>query len=140
MAQGWAPQTQTGPASGVTFGGFWIRFVAWIIDAVLIGIVQGVLQSVVGPSAAGISFVITAVYFIGMWGYLGQTVGMMPFNLHIVKNADGSKITYGTAALRYLGYLLSALCLLIGLIWVAFDARKRGWHDMIAGTVVVRNA
>jgi len=39
-----------------------------------------------------------------------------------------------------IGFIIAAVCLLIGLIWVAFDARKRGWHDMIGGTVVVKPA
>jgi len=45
---------------------------------------------------------IQIVYFIGMWGYMGQTVGMMPFGLRIVRNADGGKITWGNAVMRYI--------------------------------------
>jgi uncharacterized RDD family membrane protein YckC len=40
--------------------------------------------------------------------------------------------------LRYVGFIIAALPLLIGLIWAAFDARKQGWHDKIASTVVIR--
>ena len=47
MAQGnWAPQTQVGPAPGVVFGGFWIRFLAYVIDIILIGIVYFVVASI----------------------------------------------------------------------------------------------
>ena len=73
-----------------------------------------------------------------MWGVMGQTIGMMPFGLRIVRNADGGKITWGNAVLRFIGMIVAFVCLFIGVIWVAFDARKRGWHDMIGGTVVIR--
>jgi uncharacterized RDD family membrane protein YckC len=42
------------------------------------------------------------------------------------------------AIIRYVGLILAFLCLLIGIIWVAFDANKQGWHDKIAGTYVVK--
>ena len=136
---GWAPQTQVGPAPGVAFGGFWIRLVAYIIDAILVGIVESVLMSAMGQSAGqSIGGLISIAYFIGMWGVMGQTIGMMPFGLRIVRNADGGKITWGNAVLRFIGMIVSFVCLFIGVIWVAFDARKRGWHDMIGGTVVIK--
>ena len=47
-------------------------------------------------------------------------------------------ISWGKAILRYIGYIISGLVLLIGFIWIAFDARRQGWHDKIAGTYVVR--
>jgi uncharacterized RDD family membrane protein YckC len=137
MAQ-WAPQTQTGPAPGVAFGGFWIRVVAYILDAIILGIVGGVLGSAAGSAGSGLAALIQIVYFIGMWGYMGQTVGMMPFGLRIVRNADGGKITWGNAVMRYIGLIVAFICIFIGVIWVAFDARKRGWHDMIGGTVVIK--
>jgi len=129
--------TQAGPAPGLTYGGFWIRFVAYIIDAILVGIVTSVLTPM---GLASLGSLLSIAYFIGMWGYMGQTVGMMPFGLKIVRNDDGGKITWTQAILRYIGFIIAAICLLIGLIWVAFDARKRGWHDMIGGTVVVKPA
>jgi len=140
MAQGnWAPQTQVGPAPGVVFGGFWIRLVAYILDAIILGIIQAGLVSAMGQSTGRyISGIISIAYFIGMWGVLGQTIGMMPFGLRIVRNADGGKITWGNAVLRFIGMIVAFAALLIGVIWVAFDARKRGWHDMIGGTVVIK--
>jgi len=113
--------------------------VAYIIDAILVGIVESVLMSAMGQSAGqSIGGLISIAYFIGMWGVMGQTIGMMPFGLRIVRNADGGKITWGNAVLRFIGMIVSFVCLFIGVIWVAFDARKRGWHDMIGGTVVIK--
>jgi len=136
---GWAPQTQVGPAPGVVFGGFWIRLVAYIIDVIILGIIQAGLVSAMGQtSGQGIGGLISIAYFIGMWGVMGQTIGMMPFGLRIVRDADGAKITWGNAVLRFIGLIIAFVCIFIGVIWVAFDARKRGWHDMIGGTVVIK--
>jgi len=134
----WAQQTQVGPAPGLAFGGFWIRLVAYIIDAILLGIVEAILISALKTPGQGIAGIIGIVYFIGLWGTTGQTVGMMPFGLRVVRNSDGGKLTWGNAILRFIGLIVSFAVIFIGVIWVAFDSRKRGWHDMIGGTVVVR--
>jgi uncharacterized RDD family membrane protein YckC len=138
MAQqgGWAQQTAAGPAPGVVFGGFWIRFVALIIDAILVGIVVAILASA-SASLIYVGYVIEIAYFAVCWGVLGQTIGMMPFGLRIVRNIDGGKLTWGNVILRLIGWIPSSFFAL-GFIWAAFDARKRGWHDMIGGTVVIR--
>ena len=47
-------------------------------------------------------------------------------------------VTVGKGVLRYLGYFVSTFVFMLGFIWVALDSRKRGWHDYIAGTVVVK--
>jgi uncharacterized RDD family membrane protein YckC len=137
MAQGgWAPQTQVGPAPGVAFGGFWIRFVALIIDSILVGIVAGVIVS--ATQATAIVYLLEIVYFVVCWGVLGQTIGMMPFGLHIVRNSDGGKLTWGNVALRMVGWFVAGAVFALGFAWAAFDSRKRGWHDMIGGTVVIK--
>ncbi len=136
---GWAQQTQVGPAPGLAFGGFWIRVLAYIIDAIILGIIRTVLVSAAGESAGlGISGLVGIVYFVGLWGTTGQTIGMMPFNLRVVSNTDGGKITWASSILRFVGLIVAFLVIFIGVIWVAFDSRKRGWHDMIGGTVVVK--
>jgi len=48
------------------------------------------------------------------------------------------RIDFFRGLLRYVGFIIAAIPLLIGLIWAAFDSRKQGWHDKIAGTVVIR--
>jgi uncharacterized RDD family membrane protein YckC len=157
-----APQGY-GYAPQVTYGGFWIRFVAYIVDAIIIavpviilavivGIATGVAIGVSGSnsnqttSAAGsgltvlidlITFAITVGYFVYFWGS-GSTLGMRLFHLRVADATTGAPIGYGRAALRYVGYILSALVCYIGLIWAAFDSRKQGWHDKIANTVVLQ--
>jgi uncharacterized RDD family membrane protein YckC len=139
---GWAGRTQPGPAPGLVFGGFWIRFVAYYIDAALVEIIVIFLVLAFFPSIAGVlamSMIVAPVYFIGFWATIGQTIGMMPFRLRVVRNSDGSRLGFGRAVLRLVGLSISCVPLYLGLIWVAFDSRKRGWHDFIAGSAVIRS-
>lgn len=122
--------------------GFWRRFVAFLIDGVVLFIVnQAIASAAFGgdvTTASGLTFLVDIAYFVGLWTYWGgQTLGKKAMGIKIVKT-DGSAVTLVTAILRYVGYIISAFVLLIGYIWVAFDANKQGWHDKIASTYVVR--
>ncbi len=132
------PQAQVGPAPDLAFGGFWIRVVAFTIDWISLVIVEVILLSSLGVIGQAIGGIISIAYFIGLWGTRGQTVGMMLLGLRVVRNADGGKLTWGNAVLRFIGLFVAFACIDIGVIRVAFDARKRGWHDVIGGTVVVQ--
>ena len=55
----------------------------------------------------------------------------------IVLHFDGTPITLGTAIVRWIGLVISFVVILLGVIWVGFDPRKQGWHDKMAGTIVV---
>ena len=61
----------------------------------------------------------------------------MVFSAQILNANDYQPASKGQLILRYVGYYLSAIVVGLGFIWVAFDARKQGWHDKIANTVVV---
>jgi uncharacterized RDD family membrane protein YckC len=145
------PGGRPGPMPGWHYAGFWVRFLALILDAILLGVLSAALSPLAGPQftftnnqvewhATGnaVSTLVGLVYFIGFWAWRGQTVGMMPFNMQVVGVADGQKIDVVRGLLRYVGYIISAIPLLLGFIWAAFDARKQGWHDKIAATVVIR--
>ncbi|HTI30242.1 MAG TPA: RDD family protein [Methylomirabilota bacterium] len=132
---------------GWHYAGFWVRFLAFLIDGILLGLVTApfapqftgtgtYLQINAGGNAIGT--IVGLVYFAGMWAWRGQTIGMMPFNMKVVGVADGKNIDIFRGLLRYVGFIIAAIPLLIGLIWAAFDSRKQGWHDKIAGTVVIR--
>jgi uncharacterized RDD family membrane protein YckC len=139
----WVPRAQVEPAPAVVFGGFWIRFVAFYVDAILVESIVILLVLAFIPSIAGVllvSMIVMPAYFIGFWATTGQTVGMKLFGLRAVRNSDGGRLGLGGAVLRLAGFSISCLPLYLGLIWVAFDARKRGWHDLIAGSVVIRRA
>jgi uncharacterized RDD family membrane protein YckC len=84
------------------------------------------------------TFVVPGLYFVGFWGTLSRTPGMMALNLRIARAEDGGPLDLGRASLRFVGWILSEFVIFIGFIWAAFDPRKQGWHDKIARTFVVR--
>ena len=61
----------------------------------------------------------------------------MLLRLRVVDARTGEPLPLGQCVLRYIGYFVSALPLCLGFLWVAFDARKQGWHDKIGGSVVI---
>jgi uncharacterized RDD family membrane protein YckC len=64
----------------------------------------------------------------------------MAIRARIVDARTGQAPTTRQDLIRYFGYLLSVMPLGLGYLWVAFDPRKQGFHDKLAGTVVVRDA
>jgi uncharacterized RDD family membrane protein YckC len=83
------------------------------------------------------NMLIKAFYFIYFHGLTGQTVGKLALGLKVVK-CDGDTIGFGRATVRYFGSFISLLFLGLGFVWIAFDGRKQGWHDKMAGSFVVR--
>ena len=149
------------------YAGFWRRFVAYSIDSFIIAIAFFILMIVAGiayftgavsndsqilidelnnPERLGpvgmviLSFYIFLfiAYFTFFHGLSGRTPGKKLLVLQVV-HTDGSPISFGTAFLRSVGYLVSSLLFTIplGYIWAAFDKKKQAWHDKIAGTVVI---
>jgi uncharacterized RDD family membrane protein YckC len=142
---GYAPQPY---AAGANYAGFWIRVVAYIIDAILLGIVSGAIDVAFhanpsDPNSSGtgiaglINFVIGIAYFVGLWSAWGATLGQRIFNLRVVDANTMQPITAGKAIIRYIGLVISFLVCFVGVIWVAFDPRKQGWADKMASTLVV---
>jgi uncharacterized RDD family membrane protein YckC len=84
-----------------------------------------------------LKWVLIATYFAGLWVWRGTTIGGIVLRLRVVR-LDGRSMDVGTALVRVVGALLGALALGLGYFWAAWDPEKQGWHDKIAGTVVVR--
>jgi uncharacterized RDD family membrane protein YckC len=82
--------------------------------------------------------IFSIAYFTYFHGIKGRTPGKMLLGLQVL-SVQGTPIGFGIAFLRAVGYLVSSLLFTIplGFIWAAFDQRKQGWHDKIAGTVVI---
>jgi uncharacterized RDD family membrane protein YckC len=145
------------------FGGFWRRAVAAVIDQIILGFIYSILfmlGTMVGLSGFntysytlqpdglmkpfggfmllyhGFCILINIGYFTYFHGTIGQTPGKMAMSLKVMQ-VSGEEMTPGVAFLRWVGYIVSSLGLFLGYIWVAFDPRKQGWHDKIAGTVVI---
>jgi len=91
-----------------------------------------------GPADFFISYVFPAVAVIAFWSAKQATPGKMVIGAKIVDASTSHAPTMGQLIGRYLAYFLSTIALFLGFIWVAVDDRKQGWHDKLAGTVVVR--
>ena len=91
-----------------------------------------------GPERLLISYILPAIAIIVFWVYRQATPGKMAISATIVDAQTGGKPSTGQFVGRYFAYFVSVLPLALGIIWVAFDSRKQGWHDKLAGTVVVR--
>jgi uncharacterized RDD family membrane protein YckC len=131
--------------------GFWPRVWASIVDtAIILGVTLPVLlaiygwayfeddRMVQGPADALISWGLPAVAVILFWLKKQATPGKMIVSARVVDAVTGRTMSPGQSIGRYLGYFVSALPLGLGLLWVAWDPKKQGWHDKLAGTVVVR--
>jgi len=79
----------------------------------------------------------SAAYFVLSWLRGGQTIGMKPWRLRVVR-ADGSALDAKQALLRFAVALVSLLPLGAGFWWAFVDRERRAWHDLAAGTRVVR--
>jgi uncharacterized RDD family membrane protein YckC len=148
----WQERPATTAISG--YGGFWVRVAAYLIDSivilvigVLIGGVYGFMVGFTGGTEAMaisggyvIGFVVTWLYFALMESSeRGATFGKRAMGLRVVTD-QGQRLTFGHATGRFFAKLVSALVLGIGFLMVAFTERKRGLHDMMAGTLVVTTA
>lgn len=131
--------------------GFWIRVGATIIDSIVVMLItlpllfwiygaSGIASDrlIAGPADFFISYVFPFVWTIGFWVGKEATPGKMLLGLRVVNAATGDKLSLGRAIGRYFAYFVSALVFCLGFIWVAFDERNQGWHDKLAGTLVVR--
>jgi len=139
-------------AENIEYAGFWKRVLAALIDSFLIlCVTTPLIAAVYGwgyftdgtrsilPSGADffISYVLPAVATIIFWKTRQATPGKMALSLKIVDAQTGQPMSSGQAIGRYFAYFVSAIVLMLGYLWVAFDPRKQAWHDKLAGTVVV---
>jgi uncharacterized RDD family membrane protein YckC len=133
------------------YAGFWARVGAALIDTVLVSFLTIPLVSLIygsddeasvllfrGTADLLISFVLPALAVVAFWVARGATPGKMAISAQVVDARTGNKPSTGQAIGRYLGYYVSTIPFCLGLIWVAFDPKKQGWHDKLAGTVVIR--
>jgi uncharacterized RDD family membrane protein YckC len=79
----------------------------------------------------------TAAYFVVSWTRGGQTIGMRAWRLRVTR-ADGTRLAWPRALLRFSVSLVSLAALGIGFLWALFDQQQRTWHDIAASTQVVR--
>lgn len=164
---GGAPVYSSPAASAqVAYAGFWLRFVAIIIDVVALAIVTfpirlalfgmlgihhamrptfgerpDVMLGALLPAlmtTAGINFIINVLYFSFCESSIWQaTLGKKALGL-IVTDLQGRRISFGHALGRNLAKVISTLTFFIGYIMAGITAKKQALHDMIAGTLVIK--
>lgn len=148
-------------ATGARYGGFWIRVVATIIDAIIvrvvvtpIGLMFGGMGWLAGMGGGiphlGVTLLGTGITFLlvvaGSWLYEAflesssyqATLGKMIFGMKVT-DLQGNRISFARATGRHFAKILSGMILCIGFIMVGFTERKQGLHDMLAGTLVRRS-
>ncbi len=76
------------------------------------------------------------VYLVFCWSVFDKTIGQALLGLLVVRT-DGGHITLWVAVKRAIGYYISFVALLVGYLWVLIDDRRQGWHDKLAGTLVI---
>lgn len=138
------------------YGGFWVPFVAYMIDGLIVGFASVAVQAIllptmrVNPSLAagagalalvGVAYIVgmaMAATYEGLFVYkLGATPGKMILGLKVVR-PDGGPVSLGRAIGRYFAKILSGIILLIGFIMAGFDREKRGLHDILVDTRVIK--
>lgn len=131
--------------------GFWPRFGAFFIDGLLLVAITWPLsyliygwefltsdRFLIGFADFILSFLVPAIAVILFWVHKLATPGKMLIKAKIIDAKTGGPPTIGQFIGRYLAYNISLLPIGLGYLWVAWDSRKQGWHDKLAGTVVVR--
>jgi uncharacterized RDD family membrane protein YckC len=131
-------------------GGFWVRFLASIIDELILLVAFAILWRIISgeslidywtssESGAGnlFQFALGIVYYTLTVSIWSTTAGKRPFGLFVVRT-DGSEVGAGRAFARYLAYFLSFITLGIGFIMIGLRQDKRGLHDLICDTVVIK--
>ena len=141
----------------MNYAGFWIRTLATSIDVIiLMMIITPLLYLIYGDaylaqlapteemkSSLGfwdtfINYMVPVVFTLYFWQKFAATPAKMLLGLKVVDAETGANINFRQSIIRYVGYYVAMLPLLLGVIWVVFDKRKQGWHDKMAGTVVIR--
>lgn len=150
-----APRPKT-----IVYAGFWLRFVAYIIDQIilsivtviivfLLGFVMGLFFAAIGMDTPTIQTVAAVLgYFFGVilaWIYYAvsesspdqATPGKKLIGI-IVTDLDGNRISFGRASGRYWGKILSSLILMIGFLMAGFTEKKQALHDILANCLVLK--
>jgi len=146
-----APAVVTTPH--IIFAGFWLRTTAHIIDSIIFMLLLIPLLSYSygwdywlnsqryagAPLSVLLNYILPALAVICFWKIKSATPGKIATKLIIVDAETLEKPTSRQFIIRYFGYLVSFIPLCLGFFWVGWDKRKQGFHDKLAGTVVIKN-
>lgn len=109
-----------------------------VLEAESLAQLEQLQQSSQMNMSSAVGLLIGFIFYIIMWvNFDGATPGKKLMAIKIIKN-DNSPISYPVALVRYIGYFISGFVAMLGFLWIIGDKKKQGWHDKIAGTVVVQ--
>ena len=135
MSLGTAEQGGVPPAIGAEASlprvGFWLRFVATVLDLLLVGTISAWMH------LPPLFLILWAIYHVAMWTWRGTTIGGIVMGIKIVRT-DGRPLDFAVALIRSLSSVFSAMVLFLGFFWAGWSRDKQSWHDKIAGTIVVK--
>tara|TARA_E500000178_G_scaffold355544_1_gene428548 strand:- start:542 stop:2125 length:1584 start_codon:yes stop_codon:yes gene_type:complete len=117
--------------------GFWARIAATALDFVLVFFGLQILGLIDGQGGFRYFILLWMVYHIVLWGWKGTTVGGTIMKLKLV-TLKGEAPLWGTVVIRSLSSLFSGIPLGLGFLWVGWNAERQSWHDLVAGTVIIR--
>ncbi|KEQ17661.1 RDD family protein [Endozoicomonas numazuensis] len=134
------------------YAGFLDRFWATMIDTLILMVITLPLTMIIygnqitiagsrqllGPWDIIINWLFPALAVVLFWHYKSATPGKMIITMKVVDEKTGLAPALSQSVIRYLSYFISIVPLFLGFFWIAMDKKKQGWHDKIAGTVVVR--
>ena len=125
---------QSGPRAS-----FGIRFVAALIDGILLGVIGGVLTLILNQAlGTAIQVLLGLAYYAYLEGSpSGQTLGKRAMNIRVIDFNGGGPIGPTRALIRYVGRIVSTIPCLLGYFWMLWDPEKQTWHDKFAASVVV---
>ncbi len=132
-----APDSTTYELAGIG-----IRFVAAIIDDLILLVISFVVAALLLPFLTDVTSLLIGIALnVGYYAYFwtqheGQSPGKRIMHIRIVKT-NGTPLTMTDALVRVVGYYFSRLSLGLGYLWAAFDANNQAWHDKMANTYVV---
>lgn len=139
-----------------SLAGFWIRFGAALIDGIIIGIVNLILALFLSDMLSQIvALLVSAGYFVYFHATQGQSLGQKAVSIKVIDEQTGELIDYGRAGIRWFVSQLAtvatiifgplnpltgiiSIAILIGYLWMLWDANNQTWHDKAAKTVVVK--
>ena len=147
--------------SEVIYIGFWIRFLAFLIDSLIATIaITPLVSTLIGETLVsnydlqdtaqlvqflsdlslqlGLDMLFMGAIFILFWMIKSAIPGKMLFGAYIVDAQTPGKASPMQNVIRYFGYFVSTIPLFMGFLWIAFDKRKQSWHDKLAGTLVIK--
>jgi uncharacterized RDD family membrane protein YckC len=118
--------------------GLGTRFIALFIDGCIIGVIGGIIFSILRDPGGIVSFILYVGYNWYFWTRKnGQTPGKSLMKIRVIKK-NGMPIQDADAIVRAVGYYFSGIVFGLGFFWAFWDEDRQTWHDKLASTYVVK--